>query len=183
MSNYSTIKYNDCTNGNGICVSVWFSGCQWLCKNCHNPKEQNPCYGQEFTQETIEKIIYALGANGVKRSLSILGGEPLMSYNVCSVAELIFQVRKKLPKTKIFLWSGYTLQEIENSVDILGENAPRNYDYVLKNIDYLIDGRYVEEKRNIMLALRGSSNQKIYHRVEENYTDITEQVDAGKYQF
>lgn len=183
MSNYSAIKYNDCTNGNGVCVSVWFSGCEKHCPGCHNPDEQNPNFGEPFTQEVIDKIIGKLNANGILRSLSILGGEPLTSYNAAVVEDLIRQVRAAYPEIKIFLWTGYTFEELDKFMQ-----EPSPLDYILNNVSYLIVGPYIEAERDITLPLRGSRNQEIYKTVKTEGLlwggfDITQDVDNHTYKF
>lgn len=192
--NYAKIDKNDITNGEGVCVSLWVSGCELHCPGCHNSEIWSFTSGALFAPNTLEEIFYAIAANGIQRNFSVLGGEPLAPQNIEKVAEIVHRVREKFPNIKIYLWTGYEIAKVINGSLPIEPRANSNvtqqqptYCYalnqILDNIDYLIDGQYVEAKRNITLPLRGSSNQKIYHRVEGNYIDITEQVDAGEYQF
>lgn len=183
MSYYSGIYFNDTAAAPGWSVSVYFSGCPIHCKGCHNPEAQNPTNGELFTQEVIDKIIEKLNANGILRSLSILGGEPLTSYNVAAVGDLIKQVRAAYPEIRIFLWTGYTLEELDK---FMQELPPLNY--ILNNVSYLIVGPYVEVERDITLPLRGSRNQEIYKTVKTEGLlwgglDITQDVDNHTYKF
>lgn len=191
MSKIAEIKYNDCTNGNGVCVSVWFSGCQFKCVGCHNPEAQDFNFGQPLTAEQMDKIIPRLHENGVARSLSLLGGEPLNPHNECAAAALIEKAKHAYPETKIFIWTGYTLQQlleraVEEEKTYTGSGVPPLVK-ILKTANYIIDGRYEEAQRNITLPLRGSANQRIYVRNEQSrhydYQDITTAVDKGVWIF
>ena len=187
MSKVAEIKYNDCTNGNGVCISVWFSGCQFHCPGCHNPEAQDFNFGQPLTAEKMDEIVSKLQENGVARSLSLLGGEPLNQHNKCAAAALIEKVRRAYPKTKIFIWTGYTLQQLleraaeEEKIHIGSDVPPLTK--ILRAANYIIDGRYEEAQRDITLPLRGSANQRIYARQEQNkrydYRNITDAVDKG----
>ena len=154
---YATIKDNDTTNGEGVCVSVWMQGCPHRCKGCHNPETWDPAGGYEANSQTIKDVLAKIAENGVMRNLSILGGEPLSSQNSFFVGKLISEARRAYPKIKIFLWTGYTLEELLNTRDEI------IYD-ILEDIDILIDGRFILEQRDITLKFRGSPNQQIYDR-------------------
>ena len=141
----------DCDSG--ICVSVWFQGCPHRCKGCHNPETWNFEDGQEINnEEAIKQIIELIDKNGIKRDLSILGGEPLAFQNIDNTIFIINKIREKFKNIKIYLWTGYTLEEIQ-------ENEKMKK--VKELIDVLIEGRYIEEQRDITLELRGSKNQRI----------------------
>ena len=150
MARISTIKPNDIANGKGIVVSVWFQGCPFHCKGCHNPQTWNFNDGEEFTQEHIDKVLGYMEVNNINRNLSILGGEPLCPPNVEGALELCRVFKEKYPNKIIYLWTGYTLEEFN---DIQME--------VLRYIDVLIDGRFEIDKRNLSLKFRGSSNQRV----------------------
>lgn len=146
------IKPNDIANGEGVVVSVWTQGCPHRCKGCHNPETWDFKGGREFdNEEDLKYILKSLDKNGVHRDLSILGGEPLCEENVDGVYALCKVVKKLRPNTKIYLWSGYTYEEI----------VERNCNLIFEEIDVLIDGRYDESLKNISLKMRGSENQRV----------------------
>ena len=151
---YADIKGNDIVNGEGICVSFWTQGCPHHCPKCFNPETWDFDGGKEFSYETLEQIINGLTANGVKRSLCILGGEPLCDENEFLTNLVIRSVKQKLPEVKVYIWTGYTYEEL------IKKNSPK-VNQILHIADYLIDGPYIEALRDITLKMRGSSNQRI----------------------
>ena len=155
--NYMNIEYNCFNCGDGVSVNLFISGCDLHCPGCHNPDAQNFLAGQPFTNETVNNIIEGLHANGVSRNLSIMGGEPLHHSNQLGINYLIHCVKKESPQTPIYLWTGYTFEYLFNL------NNPV-IDYILQNIDYLIDGPYIQEERDITLKWRGSANQRIFDK-------------------
>lgn len=151
---YAGMINNDVVNGDDVCVSVWVQGCPHRCNGCHNPEAWDFDGGILIGKNAlIQKTIEAIGKNGIRRNLSILGGEPLCEENKAFTLELIAEVRKVHPEILVLVWTGYTIEEL--SVDDL------------KGIDVLIDGRYVEEERDVSLPLRGSTNQRIIYEPEE----------------
>ena len=151
---YATIKDNDIANGPGVGVSVFLQGCERHCEGCFNPETWDFEGGQEFTQDTLKHIINALTANGIKRHLSILGGEPLHPNNLFLTQLIISSVKQELPETKIYIWTGYTIEELRKS-------SSKALQYILSTADVLIDGPYIEAERDITLPMRGSRNQRI----------------------
>ena len=145
----SAINNNDVINGKGICVSVFVQGCPHHCKGCFNPETWDFNGGRAIDdeQKEIDNILNLINQNGIQRNLSILGGEPLHGMNIAFVKNLLQQAKVKYPTIKTFVWSGYTLEELDKND--------------LQNIDILIDGKFVEELRDVSLDLRGSSNQRI----------------------
>ena len=160
MSKIAGIYWDDTAAAPGISLSVYFSGCHFHCPGCHNPEAQNFNYGEEFTPELEQQIIDKLRKNNVIRKLSILGGEPLATENRKDVARLIDSILTTYPDTKIYIWTGYTFEDLLKSNDPIIE-------YILNNINCLIDGRYEQDKRDITLPLRGSSNQRIIYLNEQ----------------
>lgn len=155
---YAGIIENDVVNGEGVSVSFWTQGCPHHCKGCHNPETWSFDGGKEDSLANIyDKIIKALKANNVKRNFSILGGEPLCADNIEEVFCITERVKEVLPDTKIFLWTGYELNELKNSY---GEDLH----FILQYIDVLITGRYKEELRDITQKWKGSSNQKVLYK-------------------
>ena len=146
------IKPNDIVNGEGMMVSVWTQGCPHHCKGCFNEDTWDFNGGKEFTDIDAEEILRMLDADGVKRNLSMLGGEPMSRTNVVGVLMLINFIRAKRPDTKVYLWSGYTYEEIQQ---MYGEDVLKGF------VDVLIDGKFVEEEKDLTLKLRGSRNQRI----------------------
>ncbi len=146
---------NDMVDGSGFCVSLWTQGCPHRCPGCHNPETWDFNGGTVMTLDELEKEIFeALNANGVERNFSILGGEPLCEENLYDVAKIISKVRRNFPDRKIFVWTGYTYEELKEKNSLV-LNA------LLNNIDILIDGRFEIDKRDITLWLRGSRNQRV----------------------
>lgn len=152
---YADVLWNDITAGDGLCVSFYTQGCPHRCPGCHNPGTWDFKGGKEFPSTLLDELIVKLHAQGIDRSLCILGGEPLCQENLFLTTLLVKTVAEKSPTTPIYIWTGYTLEELR-------EICNPHMDYILENIDYLIDGRYEEELRDITLPLRGSSNQRIH---------------------
>lgn len=165
MTHIAGIIENDTANAPGVCVSVYLSGCDFHCKGCHNPHLWDYNYGKEASIEDIYEIEESLHANGIERDLCILGGEPLNRQNIAFVLGLVSYVKSTSPNTKIYVWTGFTIEDllIEDSME-----KSAIY-YVLNNVDVLIDGPYIEEQRDITLPLRGSKNQRIHYLKESNY--------------
>ena len=154
MSKIAGIYWDDTAAAPGISLSVYFSGCHFHCPGCHNPEAQDFNYGRDFTMDIRNEIMEKLKKNGVMRTLSILGGEPLNEENIGATLELIGWCKLDYPDLKIYIWTGYTIEE-------LLERDDDDVRAVLRNITCLIDGRYEQDKRDTTLPLRGSSNQRI----------------------
>lgn len=151
---YADIKKNDIVNGQDVCVSFWCQGCPIKCLGCHNSAIWDFNGGKEFTPATMSEIIQAISANGIERNFSILGGEPLCDENIFLTHLVIQEVRRYYPNIKIFLWTGYYYKDLKKKND-------SHLDYIFNSINYLIDGPYIQEQRDITLKLRGSRNQHI----------------------
>lgn len=151
---YSGIIFNDTAAAPGISLSVYLQGCPHRCPGCHNPETWDFFGGQEFTYEILQQIVDGINANGIQRTLSILGGEPLCVENQFLTNMIISEVKKKYPETKVYIWTGYTYEELlKDSTYLLNK--------ILAETDVLIDGPYIEAERDITLPLRGSRNQSI----------------------
>lgn len=150
---YAGIIENDVVNGQGVCVSFWTQGCPHKCPGCHNSETWDFDGGIEVPTDIKGKIIKAISANGVQRNFSILGGEPLCEENLELTHDIISAVKMAYQDIKIFLWTGYVL-----------ENLTHNQKEVLDKIDVLIDGPYIKELRDVSLKLRGSSNQRVLYK-------------------
>lgn len=146
--NYATIKYPDIANGPGVRVSLFVSGCRRRCKGCFNSEAWDFNYGQKMTVETDHELVKLLDNEHIA-GLSILGGDPLEPENREHVQLTCECVRLCFGNTKtIWLWTGYLWEDVKD--------LP-----VMKYIDILVDGPFVEELKDLSLAFRGSSNQRI----------------------
>ena len=159
MIRIAGINENDFVNGKGVSVSLFLQGCPFHCKGCHNPETWNPDGGEIWDwNELINHILELITANGIQRNLSILGGEPLDTYDKRDFIRLLIKVVKsRFPDIVICIWTGYTYDQLIEIVDA-GE--------ILANIDYLIEGLFILEQRDITLKWRGSRNQNILNLKE-----------------
>ena len=182
--NYATIKKTDVANGPGIRVSLFVSGCTHRCKGCFNSEAWDFGYGQRYTQETEREILEALAPEYI-RGLSLLGGEPMEPENRGTVLSLVEKVRQTYPEKDIWCYTGYDyeknllvwVREEQETPDGSyeaycrggGKEAARQIREtgagqtarLLSLIDVLVDGEFVEEKKNLRLAFRGSENQRL----------------------
>ncbi len=162
--NYAAIKKRDVANGPGVRVSVFVSGCTHGCKGCFNSEAWDFSYGTEYTEEAEAEILAALAPDYI-RGLSVLGGEPMEPQNRGTVLGLLRKVRERFPQKDIWCYTGYEYEK-----DILRwmreeaeKNAVGETEELLPLIDVLVDGEFVEEKKNLRLAFRGSENQRLIH--------------------
>lgn len=151
---YSGLIPNDITAAPGICVSFFTQGCPHHCPGCHNPETWGFDGGKEFTNDTLKEIISALTAQNIHRDLCIMGGEPLCDENAFLTRLVIQEVKKHVPGAKIYIWSGYTYEQLK------ARSNPHILDS-LRLADVLIDGPYIEAERDITLEMRGSHNQRV----------------------
>ena len=152
--NYATIKNNDIANGPGVRVSLFVSGCTHHCKGCFNEVAWDFDYGTPFTQETIDSILQMVGQPHIK-GLTLLGGEPFEPQNQPAVVDLLRQLKAKYPEKSIWAFSGYLFDR-----DILSGRLGDTSEY-LSYLDVLVDGPFVEAKKNLSLRFRGSENQRL----------------------
>ena len=145
--NYGAIKNLDIANGPGIRVSLFVSGCRNNCPGCFNKEAQDFNYGQKFTNETWLEIKEMLDNPNVA-GLSILGGDPFEPENIATVETLCQMTRIYHPDKTIWVWTGYRYEDMAHLS-------------IMKNIDVLVDGRFVERLNDLRLAYRGSSNQRV----------------------
>lgn len=187
--NYATIKKTDVANGPGIRVSLFVSGCTHRCKGCFNSEAWDFGYGQPYTEETEREILEAL-APGYIRGLSLLGGEPMEPQNRGTVLSLVRKVRQRYPGKDIWCYTGYEFEKNllrwaegkmagkglspqDGRTEGCGQQGPGNGSEeagagqanevaeLLPLLDVLVDGEFVEEKKNLRLAFRGSENQRL----------------------
>lgn len=154
--NYGEIKKTDIANGIGVRVSLFVSGCRHHCKNCFNQATWDFKYGNEYTKETEKEILNALAPSYI-RGLTLLGGEPFEAENQEELTALCKKVRQNFTDKDIWCYSGFTFEEITG-------NSRANCQFtkeLLSYIDVLVDGRFVEEEKDITLKFKGSRNQRI----------------------
>lgn len=152
--NYATIKNCDIANGPGVRVSLFVSGCTHRCPGCFNEVAWDFGYGEPFTQKTIDQILTMLRPAYI-RGLTLLGGEPFEPENQAAVVELLRQVKKQMPEKSIWAFSGYLFDK-----DILSGRLGDCREY-LSFLDVLVDGPFVQAKKNLSLRFRGSENQRL----------------------
>lgn len=155
--NYAAVKKTDTANGPGVRVSLFVSGCTHHCKGCFNSETWDFNYGMPYTEETENEIIDALSPAYI-RGLSLLGGEPLEPANRTVLLGLLKRVRSLYPHKDIWCYTGYDFEK-----DLLEwmEEGRTDVEELLSLIDVLVDGEFVEEKKNLRLAFRGSENQRL----------------------
>ena len=156
--NYANIKFYDIANGAGVRTSLFVSGCTHHCKNCFNSVAWDFDYGEPFTQEIKERIINSCEPYYIA-GLSLLGGEPMEPENQDAILDLLRDFKDKFPYKTVWCYSGYTLEELTGKTP--SRCRTENTDAVLKLIDVLVDGEYVDELHDITLKFRGSRNQRL----------------------
>jgi anaerobic ribonucleoside-triphosphate reductase activating protein len=160
--NYIKISKNDIANGTGIGVVLWVSGCCCHCYNCHNTSTWDFNAGQPFTKDTMQEILSELAKPYISH-FTLSGGHPLEYQNINTVYGIVKAVKEKFPDKSIWLYTGYTWEEILEQYKIWEDhevNGICSLD-VVSYCDVLVDGRYEDSKRDISLAWRGSSNQRV----------------------
>ena len=155
--NYATIKPRDIANGPGVRVSLFVSGCTHRCPGCFNEEAWDFDYGQPFDQSTIDEILGLLQPDYVQ-GLTLLGGEPFDPRNQPAIVELLRQIKAKYPNKGIWAFTGY-LFDRDILPGRLGESAiTREY---LSYLDVLVDGPFIQARKNLTLRFRGSDNQRL----------------------
>lgn len=154
---YGEIKKTDIANGEGVRTALFVSGCTHHCKGCFNQETWDFGYGKEFTKETEEELLSAL-APAYIAGLSLLGGEPMEPENQRALLPFLRRVKETYPEKTIWCYTGYLFDK-----ELAGEGPARceATDEMLSLIDVLVDGEFVQEKKNISLRFRGSENQRI----------------------
>lgn len=152
---YANIKNCDIANGPGVRVSLFVSGCTHHCPGCFNEVAWDFEYGEPFTQQTIDKILNMLAPDYIK-GLTLLGGEPFEPQNQKPILELLRQMKARYPEKTIWAFSGYTYEQITSGK--LGDwEITQEY---LRNLDVLVDGPFIEARKDLSLRFRGSDNQR-----------------------
>ena len=156
---YGNIKKCDIANGEGVRTTLFVSGCRNMCKNCFNPETWAFDYGRPFTDEVKEEI-FATFKNPVVRGLTILGGEPMEPENQRALLPFIREFKSRFPNKTLWIFTGNLYEELTGA---LGEH-PKHLDIteeILSLTDILVDGRFIEEQKQLGLRFRGSANQRI----------------------
>ena len=143
-------------DGEGLRTSIYFAGCKHKCKGCHNPQSWDFNSGKIMT---IDEILKNIKENDLNVTFS--GGDPLYQ----NLEELV-DLSKKIHELKynIWLYTGFTIEELKSD---------SKYHEILKNVDFIVDGPFIEEQRDITLAFRGSKNQRILKRINNDFIDVT----------
>ena len=155
---YNKIRKMDISNGPGIRVSIFMQGCEFHCKGCFNPETWDFKCGNEFTDETIEKVLDLCNYDHIV-GLTILGGEPMHPVNIEGTTKLAKEFKKRFPKKSLWVWTGFQYEKIKDKE-------------VFKYIDVLVDGQFKSELFSPKLRWKGSSNQRVI--------DINETIKGGK---
>jgi len=155
--NYGELKKVDSANGPGVRVTLFVSGCRNHCPGCFNRDTWDFGYGKPFTEDTRQEILEALEP-GYIAGFTVLGGEPFEEENQPEVAALLQKIRELYPQKNIWCYTGYTLDK-----DLVpgGRKYTEVTDRLLSCIDVLVDGRFIEEQKDLTLKFRGSRNQRL----------------------
>lgn len=146
---YAQIRSLDISNGEGVGIALYTQGCRFHCKNCFNSELWDYTKGKEWSSEVEDYLVSLLSRDYIDR-ISFLGGEPLSEENLEDLDNLLNRIRKECPSKKIWVYTGYTYEAIKDRLS-----------YILKNVDVLVDGLYIDELRDLKLEFRGSSNQRV----------------------
>lgn len=144
---YHNITHDDMLNGEGLRTVLWVSGCTHHCENCQNPLTWDINGGLSF-DDTAERELFQSAAKGYINGITFSGGDPLHPENRDEITRLAKKFKERFPSKNIWLYTGFSWEQVNN--------LP-----VMKYIDVLIDGKYVEDLRDVNLHWRGSSNQRI----------------------
>ena len=147
--NYLQIEKTSVANGPGVRVVLWVSGCKVRCKGCQNPESWDFFAGKLFDEDAKQELFDALDKQYI-RGITISGGNPLDQAG--EIFYLICEIKRKFPTKDIWLYSGYTYEDLRQS---------REKMKVVVSVDVLVDGPYIEEQRDITLKFRGSKNQRL----------------------
>lgn len=164
---YSKIREMDVSNGEGLGVSLFVQGCHFHCRGCFNPETWDFSGGKEWTEEIKDTFIEIAGKPYIKR-ISILGGEPLCDENAPEVLEVINELKHLYPSKKIWLYTGYSFEDLYNK-NVLSDNLAVNQilkvkHKIIESIDYLVDGQFQLENQDLYnehIIWAGSTNQRI----------------------
>ena len=163
--NYHNITYPDMNNGDGLRVVLWLSGCSHHCYNCQNPQTWDVNSGIPFDESAKKELFRELDKDYIS-GLTLSGGDPLYEANLNGVLDLVNEIRLSCPNKSIWLYSGYTWNQVMCPVITDDFNSSRDEllrkrKEIVKQCDVMVDGRYIDSQRDITLKWRGSSNQRV----------------------
>ena len=144
---YGKLESCSITSGPGCRVNLFVSGCEHCCKNCFNPETWSFNYGNEFTGDTVQLLLDLAKPNYIS-GLSIMGGDPCHPKNWPAIKDLVRKFKEVYPNKTVWLWTGYLWEDIAS-------------DLVDSGVDVVVDGRFIEELKDLRLKYRGSSNQRV----------------------
>ncbi len=153
---YADIKQFDIANGPGIRISLFVSGCNHHCKGCFNEVAWDFNYGTIFTEETITTIIKYLDSPHIA-GLTLLGGEPMEPVNQKELLPLVKRVKETYPDKTIWCYTGFLFDK--DIIEVMVDKVPQTKE-LLSYFDVIVDGKFVEELKNVNLRFKGSSNQR-----------------------
>lgn len=160
MNRVAKVRTYDIANGEGIRTSIFFSGCEFQCKGCFNAHYWDFNNGDEFSIQFYETCVKST-INDHIRGISVLGGEPLHPKNIQATQALIGLFKRDFPDKDIWLWTGYTLEQLMSNEYMALLPSFDYIDLVLGQVDVLIDGQFIEEQKDLKLKWRGSKNQRV----------------------
>lgn len=159
--NYHKIEKTSIANGEGIRVVLWVSGCRLYCKGCHNPETWSVNSGKLFDDAAKKELFEALDKPYI-RGITFSGGHPLENENVETIYLLIKEIKERFPTKDIWLYTGYTLEQIFPTVITDDFDPNRVYrQEIVRMCDVLVDGKYIDEQRDLTLKFCGSKNQRV----------------------
>ena len=164
--NYLKIEHEDVCNGTGLRVVLWLSGCSHHCYNCQNPQTWNPDSGIPFDESAKQEILNELSKDYIS-GITFSGGDPLHENNLDEVLKLVKQIRISFPEKTIWLYTGYTWEQLVYSRMPSGVGKEKEFlnwnrrNEIISNIDICIDGEYVDNLKDLTLKWRGSKNQRV----------------------
>ena len=150
--NYHSITYPDLNNGVGLRVTLWLSGCNNKCKGCQNPQTWNANSGKRFNKSTKEELFSILSKEYIS-GITFSGGDPLHENNIIELNNLINEIKENFPNKNIWIYSGNTIDDIFNEDSLRKE--------IIKKCDIFVDGKFIEELKDLSLPWRGSANQRV----------------------
>ena len=150
--NYLSMTKAEIANGRGVRVALWVSGCNHCCKNCHNPDSWDCNAGKKFTDEDFNNLIKELSLPYYD-GITLTGGDPLYPSNIKDVEDIIVKIKDILPDKTVWCYTGYDYEQVKHL-------------NIMKYIDVLVDGMYIDELRDITLPFKGSSNQRVINMKE-----------------
>ncbi len=157
---YAQIRSMDLSNGEGIGIALFVQGCHFHCPNCFNPETWDFDGGKEWTEEVKNKFLELANRPYIKR-ISILGGEPLAEENLGDVLGLVNKIRLSSPQKSIWIYSGYTWEDILDEDYNFLEMHDALRQAIIAQCNVFVDGQYKESQRDITIPYRGSKNQRV----------------------